>query len=130
MSTPVSELASLIGQYLSEYTEEVTAATKKAVDVTAKAVDAEIKSKITFTQRTGNYVKAFRIKKSYEDMYNKRKTWYVSGEEYRLTHLLENGHALRGGGRVKAFPHVIYGQQLAEKRLQELIEEGIENAGR
>lgn len=130
MSTPVSELASLIGQYLSEYTEEVTAATKKAVDVTAKAVDAEIKSKITFTQRTGNYVKAFRIKKSHEDMHNKRKTWYVSGEEYRLTHLLENGHALRGGGRVKAFPHVIYGQQLAEKRLQELIEEGIENAGR
>lgn len=122
------DLARLIGQYLSEYSQEITVKTKRAVDIVANEVNAEIKARVPFTQRSGNYVRAFRIKTQHETKYNKTKAWHVVDGEYRLTHLLEHGHALKGGGRARAFPHIIYGEQLAEKRLQELIEGGIEDA--
>lgn len=101
------------------------------MDKVSLEVNDEIKSRITFKQPTGKYVKAFRIKTSaYEDRYNKRNTWYVGNGQYRLTHLLENGHALRQGGRAKAYPHIKYGEELAKKRMMELGEEAVKNAGR
>ena len=39
---------------------------------------------------------------------------------YRLVHLLENGHALRNGGKSKAFPHVA---PVAEKAEAQLLDE-------
>ena len=40
---------------------------------------------------------------------------------YNLTHLLENGHALRDGGRARAFPHIAPVAEEAEKELLENI---------
>jgi len=121
-------LADLIAKYMNNYSQDVTDRIKAAVDIVAKEVNTEIKAHITFKQPTGDYVKAFRIKTSYEDKCNKGKIWYVSGGEYRLTHLLENGHAKKGGGRTDAFPHIIFGESLAQKRMEELSREAIENA--
>ena len=42
-----------------------------------------------------------------------------SKTQYQLTHLLEYGHAKRGGGRTKAQPHIIKGEELAIKELKE-----------
>ena len=36
--------------------------------------------------------------------------------------LLENGHAKRGGGRTRSFPHIAPGEALAEKELLEIAE--------
>ena len=42
---------------------------------------------------------------------------------YYLTHLLEHGHAKKGGkGRVKAFVHIKPVEEYAQKALPELIE--------
>jgi len=126
----IDELADVIAEYMNNYTQDITDGVKKAVDIVSKEVNDEIKNHITFKQRTGKYVKAFRIKTSYEDRYNKRNTWYVAAPHYRLTHLLENGHALRSGGRTRAFPHIKYGEELAKKRMEELAKEAIEDANR
>ncbi len=120
------EMAAAIVDELSKYTDEVTGKIKEVVDIVAAEVNEEIKNKIPFTQRTGKYVKSFRIKKTYEDKFNKKKTWHVVNGEYRLSHLLEFGHAKRNRGRVQAYPHIIYGEELAKKRMDELIKGAIE----
>lgn len=126
----VDEMADLIAEYMSNYTEVVNEEMKKAVDNVAKEVNKEIKSHVTFKQPTGDYVKSFRIKKTYEGRFSKTKTWYVAEPHYRLTHLLEYGHALVNGGRSKEFPHIKYGEELAERRMEELAKEAIENANK
>ncbi|MFA0816023.1 MAG: HK97 gp10 family phage protein [Anaerofustis sp.] len=128
--TSIEDLAGEIMKELMNYSEAVTENVKKAVDIVSAEVNDEIKSHITFEQRTGKYVKSFRTKTTSENKYGKSKTWYVANGEYRLSHLLENGHALRNGGRTQSFPHIKYGEELAIRRMQELTTEGIENAGR
>lgn len=127
-TTDVSNLAYEILLQLDSYSESITTDVKKAVDIVAKEVNEEIKKHVTFNEPTGKYVKNFRIKSVYDGKYNKGKTWYVTGAQYRLTHLLEKGHALSKGGRARAFPHIIYGEELAKKRMEELSRRAIENA--
>jgi len=115
-----------LGLILDDFSDEVFEKTKKAVDTVTKEMADEIKSKIPFKQRTKKYVKAFKTKTSYEDKRNKRNTWYVSGKQYRLTHLLERSHKNQNGTYSKAFPHVIYGEELAQRRLPEEIKKEIE----
>lgn len=125
--TTIDNLAAEISKQLEEYSQEVTDAIKKVVDVVAKEVNEEIKNHINFKEVTGDYVKAFRIKTTQNTRFNKINVWHVTNGQYRLTHLLEKGHALRNGGRSSAFPHIIFGQELAEKRMVELSKEAISN---
>ncbi|WP_291634547.1 hypothetical protein [Clostridium sp.] len=125
----IDNLADAIVNELENYSESITTGVKVAVDTVAKEVNAEIKAHVTFTEHSRKYVKAFRIKSVYDGKYNKGKTWYVANGQYRLTHLLEKGHAKIGGGRTDAFPHIIFGNDLAIRRMQELSKEAIENAG-
>ena len=46
-------------------------------------------------------------------------------KHYRLTHLLEKGHALRQGGRTRAFEHIAPAEQNAEKTFMEKVRKGI-----
>lgn len=126
----VDEFYQTITDILNEYCLDITEETKKNVDKVSKECNEEIKRHITFKQPTGKYVKSFRIKKSYEDKFNKRNTWYVTNGQYRLTHLLEKGHAKVNGGRTRAFPHIKYGEEIAKKRMEELTKEAIERANR
>lgn len=125
----VKGLAAAIEAELSQYSEKVTVKISAAVETVASEVNAEIKSHVTFDQPTGKYVKAFRIKKFNPSRYEHSYVWHVAPPHYRLTHLLEHGHALRNGGRSRAFPHIIFGEQLAEKRLVELSERAVQDAG-
>jgi hypothetical protein len=126
--TNIDDLANEITNSLQGYTQSITDNVKKGVDKVSEEVNTEIKDHVNFKQPTGKYVKAFRIKTTFEDRYNKRNTWHVTNGQYRLTHLLENGHALRQGGRTRAYPHIKYGEELAQRRMEEVAIEGIENA--
>jgi len=130
MNIDIDQLASAIVDELVNYSEEITDNVKEAVNVVANECNQEIKKHIIFEQPSGDYVKAFRIKDTYQDRYGKVKTWFVSGDQYRLTHLLENGHLTRNGSRTRAFEHIKYGEALAQARMAELAEEAIEKAGR
>ena len=117
----IDKLSDAIMQELENYSEDVAKAMKESVKKASEDCMTEIKNHITFTQRSGKYVKSFKLKTSYEDENTLRKTWYVSGKEYRLTHLLEYGHAKVNGGRTRAFPHIKYGEKIANENLVKYI---------
>nr|DAZ24541.1 MAG TPA: putative tail component [Caudoviricetes sp.] len=123
-------LAAALMKELEQYSNDVTEGIKESVDRVAKEANEEIKRHITFKQPTKAYVKSFRIKKTYDSHYRRERTWHADKSQARLTHLLENGHALHQGGRTDAFPHIIYGEKLAQQRMEELAKEAIKNAGR
>jgi hypothetical protein len=45
-----------------------------------------------------------------------------SRNRYQIAHLLEHGHAKRGGGRVAARPHIASAEQRGSEKLVEAIE--------
>jgi hypothetical protein len=127
----VNRLAAAIEHELQSFSDAVSEKIGEAVEIVANEVNDEIKQHVTFRERTGKYVKTFHIKKiNTGSKYNHSRVWHVKSPHYRLTHLLEHGHALRGGGRTRAFPHIIYGEQMAERRMPELAEKAVQDAGR
>ena len=60
-----------------------------------------------------------RGKKTEATVHNKTK--------YRLTHLLEKGHAKVNGGRTRAFPHIAPVADKCEKWLVENVKKRVEN---
>jgi hypothetical protein len=125
----VNGLAAAIEHELQSYSDAVSEKIGDAVEIVGDEVNAEIKEHEAFDQPTGKYVKSFRVKKIDESKYSHTRIWHVASPNYRLTHLLENGHALRNGGRARAFPHIIFGEQLAERRMLELSEKAVQDAG-
>ena len=106
-------LDSAVNDILTDYYNGTTEEIKKASARAIRQCRDEIKAHITFTEHTGDYVMAMTTKKTAESTSGAEYTWYVKAPHYRLTHLLEKGHALRNGGRTRAFPHIIYGAQVA-----------------
>lgn len=124
------DLASEISKMLTEYTEEVTDIAKEVVDKVAEDTMKEIKSHITWKDKT--YASKFALTTSFENKRNKRRTWYVKPPYYRLTHLLEFGHHTRrikhGKAYTQAYPHVKYGDEYVRNNFEREMKEAIENA--
>lgn len=125
MAISIDKLAAAIADTLASYTEEVADQVKDAVDDTAQELLANIRSDAP--KRKGKYKRSMSLKVAYEDNYEKRVVWYVKSPHYRLQHLLERGHALRDGGRSRAFPHIEKNAEKAEKDFTERVERILEN---
>lgn len=122
----VDNMANEIQRQLGAYSKEVTDEIKKTVDEVSKDCLQEIKSHITFNDK--NYSKNMAIKKVRETETSKENVWYVKPPYYRLTHLLEYGHATRNGGSTRAFEHIKFGEELIERDLPKKVEEILNNA--
>lgn len=125
---PIEKLSEAIADELKNYSGEITEEVKKAVDITSKEMLKNIRADAPV--RKGNYKKAMKLKTTTDNMFGKTVIWYVKEPHYRLTHLLENGHAKRGGGRVRAYPHVNKNEEKAGEELEKRVKEIISNAGK
>lgn len=128
MGISIEQLSDTIVQGLATYTQEIAEEVKEAVDETAKELLGNIKA--AAPKRTGQYRKNMKLKTAHESSYEKRVVWYVKGPYYRLTHLLERGHAKRNGGRTKAYPHIAPNEEKAKEAFESRVEEIIKNASK
>ncbi|MBR1813587.1 MAG: HK97 gp10 family phage protein, partial [Lachnospiraceae bacterium] len=74
--------------------------------------------------KTRRYAKSWRTKNTKETSTQLEVTVY-SPTRYMLAHLLEHGHAKRGGGRARAIPHIAPAEEAAEEELMRDIERGL-----
>ena len=95
---------------------------KKAVRKTATSVKKEISAKAP--KKTGAYAKSWTAKKTKENSHSLEMTVH-SKNRYQLAHLLEKGHAKRGGGRVSGKPHIAPAEENGVQMLENLIEEAL-----
>ncbi len=118
----IDEMASAINEGLQEYADLAAEEMKSAVQKTATNVRKEISANAPV--KTGAYAKSWATKKTAEDSQSLTVTVY-SKNRYQLAHLLEKGHANRGGGRTQAYPHIAPAEEEGEEMLQRLIEEAL-----
>ena len=120
----IDELASAIMESMTDYADMATDKVKSAVKKTAKSVKEDISANAP--KRTGKYAKSWTTKTTKETASSLEVTVH-SSNRYQLAHLLENGHAKRGGGRVAGRPHIAPAEQKGITELEREIERSLQN---
>ena len=114
----IDNLAKTIMEGLQEYADVASADVKTAVRKAGKNVKTEISANAP--KRTGAYAKSWAVKTEKETAHSLEVVVH-SKNRYQLAHLLEHGHAKRGGGRVAGIPHIAPAEEKAVKQLEEDI---------
>lgn len=122
----IDALAGEVMKLMEEYAADISANIKTEAKTAAKEAVKELKqtSPEGLGSKKGHYKDGWTSKVESENavsvgirIYNRKKPG--------LTHLLEKGHAKRGGGRVEGQPHISTAEENAienyEKRLKERL---------
>ena len=118
----VDRLSDEIMDALEEYKEMTDEVVQTAVDTVSKETRKIVQAGSPV--QTGGYQKGWAVKKT------SAKAGQVSITVYNrnkpgLTHLLEKGHAKRGGGRVAGQPHIAPAEEYAVGELENKIKRGL-----
>lgn len=121
MDINIEGFSDAIAQELQTYTKEVI---EKINETGAKiAKDGAKKLRQTSPKGTGKYAKGWTVKTKKE--YGKPTNFIIHNKNRPgLAHLLEKGHAKRGGGRTKPIVHI----KPVEEEVIEAYTKGVEEA--
>ena len=119
----IDQMAAAIQECLDEYKDMATDEMKKAIKKAGKTVKEDINGSAPV--RTGKYAKSWTSRVTAEDSTSMEVTVY-SPSRYMLAHLLENGHAKRGGGRVRAIPHIKPAEEHGIEQLESDLAKALE----
>ncbi|QNM06571.1 HK97 gp10 family phage protein [Qiania dongpingensis] len=123
--TNTNSLAITIRSLMEDYAADVAEDMKKEAKEVSKGTVKTLKTTSPKgTGKVGHYKDGWASKVERENavsieikVHNRKKPW--------LTHLLEKGHAKRGGGRVEGIPHIAPAEKRAiedyERRLKERL---------
>ena len=114
-------LASAVTEILEDYSDQVQATLNEVTKDVAKEAVKKLKS--ISPKGTGDYAKGWKAKTTGSRLgiqnviYNANKPG--------LTHLLENGHAKRGGGRTPAHEHIKPVEEWANEEVVRKVKEDL-----
>lgn len=115
-------LTKQLNQILTLYGKQVTEAVDGEITTITKEAVKELKE--SSPKKSGGYAKSWTAEKEKSGMY-RSKAVVFNKKHYRLTHLLEKGHATRSGGKTKAMPHIKPVEEKIIKELPQRIERKI-----
>lgn len=118
----IDNMAAVIMKGLDEYARLTTSDLKSSVRKAGTNVKKDIQANAP--KKTGAYSKSWSVKTTKETSNSLELTVY-SPKKYQLAHLLEFGHAKRGGGRTKAQLHIAPAEEAAVKQLESDIERAL-----
>lgn len=123
--TEIDSLAVKISVLMEEYAAEVVEEMKEEAKKVAKEAVKELKETSPVGQGSGGHYKdGWKTKVESENQHSLQIKIY-NHKKPGLTHLLEKGHAKRGGGRVEGIPHIAPAEKNAimeyERRLKERL---------
>lgn len=124
----IDSFASALADSLINYTTEIAEEVKKETDRSMRQLVSLTKNDAP--ELTGDYKKSITSKTVHETQFSKTKVWYVKNGEHTLTHLLEDGHALRNGGRAEAHPHIRKNVAVVTEQYEKNVKEIIKNASK
>ena len=113
-----SDLARAVNEAMSEYRDLTEQTLKSAVTEVAK--ETKDIAKENSPSLSGRYKKGWATKKTTDASGQISVTVYNRARP-GLTHLLEKGHAKRGGGRVSGIPHIAPAEEHAVSELETKI---------
>ena len=116
----VDGMADAIMEELTKYSDLAADELKSAVKSTAQSVRKDIQA--SAPSRTARYKNSWSVKNVKETSESIDLVVH-SRDRYQLAHLLEHGHAKRGGGRVAARPHIAPAEQAGNEKLVKTIEQ-------
>lgn len=118
----VDQMADAVMDGLLAYAELATDVMKDRVKKAGNTVKKETQGNAPVKSK--RYQKSWAVKKQKESS-NALEVVVHSRNRYQLTHLLEKGHAKRGGGRVRAIPHIAPAEEKGIRELEEGIRRGL-----
>ena len=118
----IDSLSETVMKELNEYADVACDEMKEAVKSASTLVRDQIKA--AAPKSTGAYAKSWSTKNTRETSRSLEVTVY-SRNRYQLAHLLEFGHAKRGGGRVPGKSHIAPAEQAGIDQLEKDIERSL-----
>lgn len=121
----IDGLADAIEDVLQEYSKVTQEAMQRAVDDTARDTVERLKETSPKAPGGGAYAKSWAEKATGTKRAGVYQKTVYNKAHYRLTHLLEKGHATVNGERTAAQPHIAPAEEAAIEQFERELRDGI-----
>ncbi|WP_373781089.1 HK97 gp10 family phage protein [Jeotgalibaca porci] len=120
----IDQLADVIDEELTMYHKDTNEKIKKSTRKAMRGMVKDTKAQ-TYMRDTGAYRGAIASRTLVDTVNGLTLQWYVKAPHYRLSHLLEYGHATRNGGRTIAYGFIGKAADTAEELYLKEIERAL-----
>ncbi len=127
-NTNVNRVRDTIVRVLNTYESNIVDRIGPVAKVTVEEMVQRTKQRRTTRYSTGKYARLISHRDGEHSLHRRSHIWYVKEPKYRITHLINNGHALVNGGRYPGDKHVTKAAEQAEIDFMTRVEEVIRNA--